>query len=318
MERKQPIFLVGPTGAGKTACALALAEAEPVEIISIDSALVYRGMDIGSAKPSAAERAAVPHHLIDILDPLESYSAAQFVADAKRLVAEIQARGRRPLLVGGTMLYVKALREGLSELPPSDAAVRAQLDAEGLERGWPALHAELAQVDPITAARLKPNDSQRIQRALEVFRCTGRPLSDWHAHAARSEGVDWPLISIETEDRAWLHQRLDARFDAMLAAGFLDEVRHLRVRGDLHAALRRLPPGLGSTGRGRSPRPAQPARTRPGRHAPAGQAPDHLAAQHAGAADRRCPGAGRERPGARLDGLKRQTQKALADSVRCS
>ena len=237
MERKQPIFLVGPTGAGKTACALALAEAEPVEIISIDSALVYRGMDIGSAKPSAAERAAVPHHLIDILDPLESYSAAQFVADAKRLVSEIQARGRRPLLVGGTMLYVKALREGLSELPPSDAAVRAQLDAEGLARGWPALHAELAQVDPITAARLKPNDSQRIQRALEVVRCTGRPLSDWHAHAARSEGVDWPLISIETEDRAWLHQRLDARFDAMLAAGLLDEVRHRRVRGDLHAEL---------------------------------------------------------------------------------
>ncbi|MBH9575621.1 tRNA (adenosine(37)-N6)-dimethylallyltransferase MiaA [Inhella proteolytica] len=232
-----PLILVGPTGAGKTAAALALAERLPLEIISVDSALIYRAMDIGSAKPTAAERAAVPHHLIDIRDPLESYSAAQFVADAQRCVAEVQARGRLPLLVGGTMLYVKALREGLSDMPPSRPELRAQLDAEAAARGWPALHAELAAGDPVTAARLHPTDSQRIQRALEVLRGTGRPLSDWHARAVRSAGVDWPLISIETEDRAWLHQRLDARFDAMLAAGFLDEMRALRARGDLHLEL---------------------------------------------------------------------------------
>ena len=229
--------MVGPTGAGKTAAALALAEQLPLEIISVDSALIYRGMDIGSAKPTAAERAAVPHHLIDIRDPLESYSAAQFVADARRCVSEVQARGRLPLLVGGTMLYVKALREGLSALPPSQPELRAQLDAEAAARGWPALHAELALGYPVTAARLHPTDSQRIQRALEVLRGTGRPLSDWHARAERSAGVDWPLISIETDDRAWLHQRLDARFDAMLAAGFLDEVRALRARGDLQPEL---------------------------------------------------------------------------------
>ncbi len=233
----KPVLLVGPTGAGKTGAALALARELPLEIISVDSALVYRGMDIGSAKPSAAEQAAVPHHLIDILDPLESYSAAQFVRDAKRLATEIQARGRLPLLVGGTMLYVKALREGLSELPTSTPALRAALDAEAAERGWPALHAELALVDPITAARLHATDAQRIQRALEVFRSSGRPLSDWHANAPKEAGVDWPLISIETEDRAWLHRRLDARFDAMLEAGLLDEVRALRARGDLSPEL---------------------------------------------------------------------------------
>lgn len=231
------MVLVGPTGAGKTGAALALAQRLPIEIISVDSALIYRGLDIGSAKPTADERAAVPHHLIDILDPRDSYSAAAFVRDAKRLVAEIQARGRLPLLVGGTLLYVKALRDGLSALPASEPAVRAQLDAEAAERGWPALHAELAAVDPVTAARLPPTDAQRIQRALEVFRVSGRPLSDWHADAPKEPGVDWPLISIETEDRAWLHQRLDARFDAMLAAGFLDEVRRLRARGDLSVEL---------------------------------------------------------------------------------
>jgi tRNA dimethylallyltransferase len=233
----RPVLLVGPTGAGKTGAALALANELALEIISIDSALVYRGMDIGSAKPTLAEQAAVPHHLIDILDPLDSYSAAQFVRDAKRLAAAIQARGRLPLLVGGTMLYVKALRDGLSELPKSDSAIRAQLDAEALERGWPAMHTELATVDPVTAARLHATDAQRIQRALEVFRGSGRPLSSWHADAPKEPGVDWPLISIETEDRAWLHRRLDARFDAMLDAGFLDEVRALRARGDLSPEL---------------------------------------------------------------------------------
>jgi tRNA dimethylallyltransferase len=232
-----PIILVGPTGAGKTSAALALARELPLEIISIDSALVYRGMDIGSAKPTAAEQAAVPHHLIDLIDPLESYSAAQFVRDAKRLSGEIQARGRLPLLVGGTMLYVKALRDGLSDMPASSPEIRAELDAEAALKGWPAMHAELAAVDPITATRLPPNDAQRIQRALEVFRATGRPISAWHADAPKEPGVDWPIISIETEDRAWLHQRLDARFDAMLEAGLLDEVRSLRARGDLHLGL---------------------------------------------------------------------------------
>ncbi|RVT88921.1 tRNA (adenosine(37)-N6)-dimethylallyltransferase MiaA [Inhella crocodyli] len=233
----QPVILVGPTGAGKTAAALDLAQRVPLEIISVDSALVYRGMDIGTAKPSAAEQAAVPHHLIDILDPLESYSAAQFVRDAKRLVAEIQSRGKLPLLVGGTMLYVKALCDGLSELPASTPEVRAAVDQEAAERGWPAMHAELARVDPVTAERLHATDAQRIQRALEVYRVTGRPLSDWHAQAPKEPGVDWPLISIETEDRAWLHQRLDARFDAMLDAGLVDEVRALRQRGDLSLEL---------------------------------------------------------------------------------
>jgi len=231
-----PVCIAGPTGCGKTAAALAIAELLPVEIISVDSALVYRGMDIGTAKPSAAEQAAVPHHLIDILDPLDSYSAAEFVRDARRLAAEISARGRLPLLVGGTMLYFKALFDGLSALPQADAELRAQIDAEALERGWPALHAELASLDPVTAARLAPGDSQRIQRALEVIRLTGRPLSELHA-ASRDEGVDWPLFSLEPQDRGWLHERLAQRFDAMLDAGLVDEVRGLRARGDLSLQL---------------------------------------------------------------------------------
>ncbi len=236
----QALCVAGPTAAGKTAVALALAERLPLEIISVDSALVYRGMDIGTAKPSAAERAAVPHHLIDLIEPTQAYSAARFAADAQRLIAEIRGRGRLPLLVGGTMLYFKALREGLDEMPPADADLRRQLDAEAAERGWPALHAELARVDPATAARLAPADSQRIQRALEVQRLTGRPLSDWHrrtpgaeAHAARS----LPLLSLEPTSRAWLHERIAQRFDAMLAQGLVDEVRTLRARGDLHADL---------------------------------------------------------------------------------
>jgi tRNA dimethylallyltransferase len=179
----QGVVLAGPTASGKSALALALAERWPLEVISVDSALVYRGMDIGTAKPTAAERAAVPHHLIDILEPTERYSAARFADDAQRLAAEIRARGRLPLLVGGTMLYVKALRDGLHPMPPADAAVRAALDAEAAALGWPALHAELARVDAATAARLAPLDAQRIQRALEVFRVSGRPLSHWHADA---------------------------------------------------------------------------------------------------------------------------------------
>ena len=236
----RPVCLAGPTGCGKTAAALAIAEVLPAEIISVDSALVYRGMDIGTAKPTAAEQAAVPHHLIDILDPLQSYSAAEFVRDAKRLAAEIAARGRLPLLVGGTMLYFKALFDGLSTLPQADAALRAAIDAEAAERGWPAMHAELARLDPETAARLAPNDSQRIQRALEVIRLSGQPLSALHAASRQDDdmkGVDWPLFSLEPTDRAWLHERLALRFDAMLAQGLVDEVKALRARGDLSLAL---------------------------------------------------------------------------------
>ena len=236
------LCLAGPTASGKSALAMALAEQLPLEIISVDSALVYRSMDIGTAKPSDAERAAVPHHLIDILDPLQAYSAARFVADARRLIDEIHARGRLPLLVGGTMLYYKALREGLDEMPPADAAVRAALDQQAAERGWPALHAELALVDPATAARLPPADAQRVQRALEVWRVSGRPLSDWQrGPSADVASMAWaaslPLLVLEPLSRAWLHARIAVRFDAMLGAGFLDEVRALRARGDLHPGL---------------------------------------------------------------------------------
>ncbi|WP_295545989.1 tRNA (adenosine(37)-N6)-dimethylallyltransferase MiaA [uncultured Pseudacidovorax sp.] len=239
------IALAGPTASGKTAAALAVAAAlsVPVEIVSVDSALVYRDMDIGTAKPTRAEREMVPHHLIDILDPAQRYSAAAFVADAERLIAEIRARGAMPLLVGGTMLYFKALFDGLDTMPAADAELRRQIDAEAAVHGWPAMHARLAEVDPTTAARLAPADSQRIQRALEVWMSSGQPLSSFH----RRDGADAPpdpmasgealLISLETEDRAWLHARIAQRFDAMLNAGFLDEVQQLRARGDLGPTL---------------------------------------------------------------------------------
>jgi len=233
----QAVCLAGPTGTGKTAAALMIAEYLPVEIISVDSALVYRGMDIGTAKPTPAELAAVPHHLIDILDPRESYSAAEFANSAKQLTAEIMARGRLPLLVGGTMLYFKALFDGLSALPQADAELRGRLDQQAAEIGWPAMHARLAAIDPETAARLAPNDSQRVQRALEVWHLSGKTLSQLHAEPQRSAGVDWPLLSLETEDRAWLHQRLDQRFAQMLERGLIDEVKALRARGDLSPDL---------------------------------------------------------------------------------
>ncbi|MBS0407822.1 MAG: tRNA (adenosine(37)-N6)-dimethylallyltransferase MiaA [Proteobacteria bacterium] len=233
----EALCLAGPTASGKSALALAIAEEWPVEIISVDSALVYRGMDIGTAKPTPAERAAVPHHLIDIRDPREAYSAAEFARDAQRLIPEIRARGRLPLLVGGTMLYFKALLDGLDELPRADPAVRDRIDDRARALGWPALHAELARVDPATAARLAPSDSQRVQRALEVWELTGRPLSSFHTiktAAACAHGTSaMPLFSLEPMERAWLHQRIAERFDAMLAAGFLDEVKALRARGDL-------------------------------------------------------------------------------------
>jgi tRNA dimethylallyltransferase len=229
------IGLAGPTASGKSAIAIALARHWPIEIVSVDSALVYRGLDIGSAKPSAAERAAVPHHLIDLREPNQPYSAAQFAADARQAIEAIRARGRLPLLVGGTMLYFKALIDGLDPMPATPPALRAAIANEAAARGWPALHGELARVDPATAARLAPNDAQRIGRALEVWRATGQPLSSFHSGA---RALSTPaLIALEPADRAWLHRRIEARFDAMLAAGFLDEVRRLRARGDLHAAL---------------------------------------------------------------------------------
>ena len=247
------LALAGPTASGKTAAALAIAQMHKVEIISVDSALVYRGMDIGTAKPTADELAAVPHHLINIRDPLQPYSAAEFVADAKALIADITARGKLPLLVGGTMLYFKALADGLDDMPKANPAIRAELEAQAKEQGWPAMHAALALVDPVTAARLNPADSQRIQRALEVFRVSGQPISSFHttktiAHqevTTRTRGQNDSdltqknclLISLEPSERSWLHQRIAQRFDAMLAAGFLDEVKALRARGDLNADL---------------------------------------------------------------------------------
>ena len=231
------LCLAGPTASGKSGIALAIAErlAErlPVEIVSVDSALVYRGMDIGTAKPSPADQAHVPHHLLDIVDPADRYSAARFATDAERLIASITARGAMPLLVGGTMLYFKALFDGLDALPEADVDVRAAIDAQAAREGWPAMHAALARVDPVSAARLAPNDAQRIQRALEVERLSGQPLSAWHSASPR--GTQPPLIALEPADRAWLHARIEARFQAMLDAGFVDEVRALRARGDLDA-----------------------------------------------------------------------------------
>lgn len=234
------LCLAGPTASGKTAASLAIAQAlaargTPVEIISVDSALVYRGMDIGTAKPSAAERAVAPHHLIDIIEPSEAYSAARFVGDAERLIAEIRARGALPLLVGGTMLYFKALFEGLDAMPAADRAVRAALEAQCEREGLHALYRELQRVDPVTAKRLKPGDQQRIQRALEVYRVSGQPISSFHSEKPARELP--PLISLEPTDRAWLHQRIEARFHQMLDDGLVDEVRTLEARGDLDADM---------------------------------------------------------------------------------
>ena len=250
------IYLAGPTASGKTAAALAIARDHAVEIISVDSALVYRGMDIGTAKPTPQELAAVPHHLINIRDPLIPYSAAAFVADAQALMQAITARGKLPLLVGGTMLYFKALLDGIDDMPKADAAIRAQLEYEARQHGWPAMHALLAEVDPVTAARLNPADAQRVQRALEVYRASGQTMASFHTIkkiaskayyiAARSQNDSklsekaMPticLISLEPTQRSWLHERIAQRFDAMLAMGFLDEVRALRARGDQNPDL---------------------------------------------------------------------------------
>ncbi|MCL5059687.1 MAG: tRNA (adenosine(37)-N6)-dimethylallyltransferase MiaA [Candidatus Thermoplasmatota archaeon] len=222
------IFLMGPTASGKTALAVSLVERFPLEIISVDSALVYRGMDIGTAKPDAVTLARAPHHLLDIRDPTEAYSAAAFCDDALALMAGIVARGRVPLLVGGTMLYFRALLQGLDDLPRADAALRKQLEAEAAASGWPALHAELAAVDPATAARLAPNDSQRIGRALEVFRLSGTPMSALLDRAQSELPYRVLQLALIPSDRAVLHQRIAARFDAMLADGLIEEVETLR------------------------------------------------------------------------------------------
>lgn len=236
--RPPAILLMGPTASGKTELALGLAEALPCEIISVDSALVYRGLDIGTAKPDPEELARAPHRLIDICDPAEAYSAARFRADALGAMAEITAAGRIPLLVGGTMLYFRALQHGLSPLPDADPAVRRRLEIEGTARGWSAMHHRLAQVDPEAAARIHPNDPQRIQRALEVYEITGRPLSELQA-ASGGEGLAYRTVKLARApaDRAVLHRRIEGRFRRMLELGFEDEVRALLGRGDLSPAM---------------------------------------------------------------------------------
>jgi tRNA dimethylallyltransferase len=236
------LVLSGPTGCGKTDWAVALARAAPVEIVSVASALVYRGLDIGTAKPPAALRALVPHHLVDICEPTESYSAGRFVADARVAIEAVHARRRVPLLVGGTMLYLRALLTGLASLPQASPVLRAQLDERARALGWPALHAQLATLDPVAAARIAPGDGQRIQRALEVCLCAGRPISELQ-RATVSPLAGWPVHHwvLVPQDRSLLHERLAVRFQAMMAAGFLDEVRGLRSRGDLtarHPAMR--------------------------------------------------------------------------------
>jgi tRNA dimethylallyltransferase len=236
------VAIMGPTASGKTAAALAIASEMPVEIISVDSALVYREMDIGTAKPSPEELASVPHHLIDIIDPLESYSVMQFREDAIRLVAEIQARGKLPLLVGGTMMYFKGLVDGLDDLPTADAGVRARIDAEAARIGWPGMHAKLRELDPATADRLAPNDAQRINRALEIIELSGKPMSELLARREKTE-LPFELLSfaLEPSDRAVLHQRIALRFDQMLGSrddeGIVAEVASLRARGDLDLGL---------------------------------------------------------------------------------
>lgn len=242
----KPIALVGPTASGKTAAAMAIAQRIPLEIISIDSALVYRGMDIGTAKPSAQERQQVAHHLIDIREPTQTYNAANFVNDAEQLIADIQSRSKLPLLVGGTMLYLKALQDGIDDLPKTDAATREAIETSAKANGWPAMHEELRKIDPATASRLAPNDAQRISRALEVWHISGKSLTAWFeegakkrldAHQSFTSRNKLDVISLEPNDRSWLHQRIEQRFDAMLAAGFLDEMQTLRERGDLNPDL---------------------------------------------------------------------------------
>ncbi|WP_374328109.1 tRNA (adenosine(37)-N6)-dimethylallyltransferase MiaA [Azonexus sp.] len=238
MNLPPAILIMGPTASGKTAAAMALADRFPVELISVDSAQVFIDMDIGTAKPDAATLARYPHRLIDLITPEERYSAARFCADALAALAEISAAGRVPVLVGGTMLYFRALLQGLAELPQADAALRAELDAEAARAGWPAMHARLAGLDPVTAARLAPNDSQRIQRALEVCLASGRPMSELlQESAAEKPPYDFLQLALLPSERAVLHERIARRFDEMLLAGLVDEVAALRRKYRLSADL---------------------------------------------------------------------------------
>jgi tRNA dimethylallyltransferase len=231
-------IIMGPTGAGKTDLALRLAGRHPVEIISVDSAMVYRGMDIGTGKPPADVLRRVPHHLVDILDPAQAYSAGQFVRDVRHTIDDIRARGKLPLLVGGTMLYFRALRQGLAHMPSADADTRATIDADAAQRGWPALHADLERIDPVAAARIQPNDAQRIQRALEVHRLTGRTLSELHAATAPpAPDLKFTAYAWMPADRERLYAAIESRFMQMMREGLLEEVRRLYERGDLHADL---------------------------------------------------------------------------------
>lgn len=237
MTKPPVIFLMGPTASGKTDLAIRLRQTLPVEVISVDSALIYKGMDIGTAKPSADELALAPHRLIDILDPSESYSVMNFRDDALREMAEITAQGKIPLLVGGTMLYYKALLDGLSPLPSAEPVIRAQIEARAEQYGWPALHAELLKIDPVSGARINPNDSQRINRALEVFYISGKTMTELTAE--QGEGIPYNIsqFAIAPQDRAVLHQRIEQRFQKMIDLGFEQEVRRLFERGDLSADL---------------------------------------------------------------------------------
>ena len=239
--RPHAIALMGPTASGKSAYAIDLAQRLHGEIVSVDSALVYRGLDIGAAKPTREELTQVPHHLIDVREPWQPYSAAEFAVDAKRAIDAIIAKGKLPILAGGTGLYFRALLQGLADMPEADAATRAAIAAEADARGWPALHAELAQVDPAAAARIHATDAQRIQRALEVYRLSGRPISEWQ-RTARSERLPLKVLklALSPPQRALLHERIERRFDAMLDAGFLDEVHALRARPELVSHSRPL------------------------------------------------------------------------------
>ncbi len=231
------IFLMGPTASGKTALAIELARRFPLEIISVDSAQVFRHMDVGTAKPDRSILAEFPHHLIDIVDPTERYSAGEFLIDAKRLEEEIAARGKIPLFVGGTMLYFKALAEGLADLPKADPAVRAQIDMDAANFGWPALHEKLSQIDPETAARLEPADSQRIQRALEVWLISGKPLSEFLKKESKACEDDYLRIALLPSSRSALHERIAERFQTMLLAGLVEETQSLRQRFALDPAM---------------------------------------------------------------------------------
>lgn len=241
MTASQPIppaiFLMGPTASGKTDLAIALRKKLPVEVISVDSALIYKGMDIGTAKPSKAEQAAAPHRLIDILDPAESYSVANFREDALREMQNITAEGKIPLLVGGTMLYYKGLLDGLSPLPSSEPKIRSEIEAKAAQFGWNTLHQTLQQIDPTSAARINPNDSQRISRALEVFYISGKTMTELTAQQGNALPYEILQFAVMPQERAVLHQRIEQRFEKMITAGFEEEVKQLYARGDLHADL---------------------------------------------------------------------------------